>query len=191
MTIAVYPGSFDPLTYGHLDIIQRSSKVVDHLIVAVLHNAQKQPLFSVDERKALISEVVSGMKNVEVDSFDGLLVDYVRERNADVIVRGLRAITDFEYELQLASINRKMNPDAETLFMMTNNQYSFLSSKMVKEVAKYGADVSDLVPPPVEAALRNKFDSSDQPGDNIGLVTFWQEIGIASSVRSNQPRSRR
>jgi pantetheine-phosphate adenylyltransferase len=157
VTIAVYPGSFDPLTYGHLDIIQRSSRVVDHLIVAVLHNAQKQPLFSVDERKALISEVVAGMKNVEVDSFDGLLVDYVRKRKADVIVRGLRAITDFEYELQLASINRKMNPDAETLFMMTNNQYSFLSSKMVKEVAKYGADVSDLVPPPVEAALRNKF----------------------------------
>lgn len=159
MTIAVYPGSFDPLTYGHLDIIQRSSKVVDHLIVAVLHNAQKQPLFSVEERKALISEVVAGMNNVEVDSFDGLLVEYVRKRKADVIVRGLRAITDFEYELQLASINRKMNPEAETLFMMTNNQYSFLSSKMVKEVAKYGADVSDLVPPPVEAALRRKFGS--------------------------------
>ncbi|MEW9034164.1 MAG: pantetheine-phosphate adenylyltransferase, partial [Planifilum fimeticola] len=135
MSIAVYPGSFDPITYGHLDIIRRGCRVFDRLIVAVLHNASKQPLFTVEERMALIHEVTKEMPNVEVDSFDGLLVDYIRSIKADVILRGLRAISDFEYELQIASINREMNKEAETLFMMTNNKYSFLSSGIVKEFA--------------------------------------------------------
>ncbi|MFC7442405.1 pantetheine-phosphate adenylyltransferase [Laceyella putida] len=157
MKVAVYPGSFDPITYGHLDIIERGAKVFDKIIVAVLVNSSKNPLFSVEERKELIREATGHLSIVEVDSFDGLLVDYLHKRQAQVILRGLRAISDFEYELQLASINRQLSNQVETFFLMTSNDHSFISSGMVKEVAKYGADVKELVPPNVAQALAQKF----------------------------------
>ncbi|EGK13485.1 pantetheine-phosphate adenylyltransferase [Kroppenstedtia eburnea] len=157
MRVAVYPGSFDPITNGHLDIVQRGARVFDRVVVAVLHNSQKNPLFSVEERTRLIQEVTGDMKNVEVDSFDGLLVDYVHQRGAQVVIRGLRAVTDFEYELQFASMMRKLDSRVETLFMMTNNQYSFLSSGIVKEVASGGGDIKGLVPEAVEQALAGKY----------------------------------
>jgi pantetheine-phosphate adenylyltransferase len=157
MTIAVCPGSFDPVTNGHLDIISRGAKIFDKVIVAVLINAKKQSLFSVEERIELLREATAGLANVEVDSFNGLLIDYVRQRQARAVIRGLRAVSDFEYEMQLASINKKLDDHVETLFMMTSHRYSFLSSSIVKELARYGAGVSDLVPPVVERALRAKF----------------------------------
>ncbi|MBA4547489.1 pantetheine-phosphate adenylyltransferase [Thermoactinomyces intermedius] len=157
MKVAVYPGSFDPITYGHLDIIERGKKVFDKIIVAVLVNSSKDPLFSVEERTEMIREATRHLSNVEVDSFNGLLVDYLKKRNPHAILRGLRAISDFEYELQIASINRKLNDKVETFFLMTSNEHSFISSSMVKEVARYGADVKDLVPGTVEKALRKKF----------------------------------
>ncbi|SHE60299.1 Phosphopantetheine adenylyltransferase [Seinonella peptonophila] len=156
MRVAVYPGSFDPITLGHLDIIQRGLKVFDKIIVAVLVNSSKTPLFSIEERKQMIREATIAYPQVEVDSFQGLLVDYVHRRNAHVILRGLRAISDFEYELQIASTNRKLSEEIETLFLMTNHRHSFISSAMVKEVARYGADVSELVPPNVVEALQQK-----------------------------------
>lgn len=156
-TIAVYPGSFDPVTNGHLDIITRGAKVFDKVIVAVLHNRNKIPLFSVEERLELLKIATKDLPNVEVDHFNGLLVDYIREKNAKTIIRGLRAVSDFEYEMQAASINRKLDPSVETFFMMTNNQYSYLSSSIVKEVARYGANVTDIVPLEVAEALKKKF----------------------------------
>ncbi len=158
-TIAVCPGSFDPVTLGHIDIIQRGANVFDKVIVAVLNNESKLPLFTVQERVELLKEATKDMPKVEVDSFDGLLIDYVHRTQAKTILRGLRAVSDFEYEMQAASINRKLDENIETLFMMTNNQYSFLSSSIVKEVAKYSADVSDLVPECVEEALKMKFEN--------------------------------
>ncbi|MFD2628277.1 pantetheine-phosphate adenylyltransferase [Oceanobacillus kapialis] len=155
--LAVCPGSFDPLTYGHLDIIQRAAKVFDHIIVAVFNNQSKAPLFSVEERIKLIEKSTAHIPNVTVDHSHGLLMDYAREKNAQAVVRGLRAVSDFEYEMQITSMNRKLVEDIETFFIMTNNQYSFLSSSIVKEVAKYKANVSDLVPKPVEEALNKKF----------------------------------
>lgn len=154
---AVCPGSFDPVTYGHLDIIQRAASVFDTVIVAVLNNTSKNPLFTVEQRIELLKEVTKDIPNVEVDSFNGLLIDYMKQKQANTIVRGLRAISDFEYELQVASINRKLDDTIETFFMMTNNKYSYLSSSIVKEVAKYHASVSDLVPPIVEEALMKKY----------------------------------
>ena len=154
--IAVYPGSFDPVTMGHFDIIARASKQFDRVIVAVLNNMSKNPLFTVEERKELIRTVTSDLPNVEVDSFRDLTANYVRQKEAQVIVRGIRSVTDFEYELMLASTNSKLNPEAETIFMMTNPKYSYLSSSIVKEIAHYHGDVTDLVSPEVEAALRQK-----------------------------------
>lgn len=156
MAIAVCSGSFDPVTYGHLDIISRSSKIFDKVIVAVLVNSKKKSLFSVEERVELLRQATAGMDNVEIDSFEGLLIDYMKKRGARVIIRGLRAVSDFEYEMQVASINKKLDEEVETFFMMTNNQYSYLSSSIVKEVASYKASVSDLVPPVVEKALKEK-----------------------------------
>ncbi|GAB1529232.1 MULTISPECIES: pantetheine-phosphate adenylyltransferase [Brevibacillus] len=156
MAIAVCSGSFDPVTYGHLDIIARGANVFDKVIVAVLINSKKNSLFSVEERVELLRQATSDMKNVEVDSFDGLLIDYMNKKGAQVIIRGLRAVSDFEYEMQVASINKKLDENIETFFMMTNNQYSYLSSSIVKEVAKYKASVADLVPPIVEEALKRK-----------------------------------
>ncbi|MGB2992069.1 MAG: pantetheine-phosphate adenylyltransferase [Paenisporosarcina sp.] len=155
--IAVVPGSFDPVTFGHLDIIKRGASVFDEIHVVVLNNSSKKPLFTVEERMALISEVTSTLPNVHVDSFSGLLVDYANKVNAHAIVRGLRAVSDFEYEMQITSMNRVLDEKIETFFIMTNNQYSFLSSSIVKEVAKYGGNISELVPKQVEAALKMKF----------------------------------
>ncbi|UOR12942.1 pantetheine-phosphate adenylyltransferase [Halobacillus amylolyticus] len=155
--LAICPGSFDPVTYGHLDIIQRGAKVFDHVTVAVFNNQSKAPLFNVNERVALLEEVTKDLPNVSVDGCDGLLMDYAEEKGAQAIIRGLRAVSDFEYEMQITSMNRKLNEEIETFFMMTNNQYSFLSSSIVKEVAKYRANIADLVPPPVEEALRDKY----------------------------------
>ncbi|WP_017813625.1 pantetheine-phosphate adenylyltransferase [Paenibacillus shenyangensis] len=155
--VAVYPGSFDPVTMGHLDIIQRAARQFDTLIVSVLNNLSKKPLFSVEERVAQLKEVTADLPNVEIDSFRDLLANYIREREAQVIVRGIRSVTDFEYELQMASINRELNPDAETIFMMTNPRYSYLSSSMVKEIARFNGNVSDFVPPVIEQQLQRKF----------------------------------
>ncbi len=156
-SIAVCPGSFDPITLGHLDIIKRGAKVFDQVYVVVLNNSSKNPLFTVDERMELINEVTNELKNVKVDSFQGLLVDYAKSVNANAILRGLRAVSDFEYEMQITSMNRVLNEEIETFFVMTNNQYSFLSSSIVKEVAKYHGVISELVPRPVELALIKKF----------------------------------
>ncbi len=146
MKRAIYPGSFDPVTFGHLDIIERSSKIVDELVIGVLNNSAKNSLFSLEERVSMIKEMTSSIPNVKVASFDGLLVDYMREIDATIIVRGLRAVTDFEYELQIAQSNHVQNPDVETIFLTTNLKYSYLSSTIVKEFASYGGDISRFVP---------------------------------------------
>jgi pantetheine-phosphate adenylyltransferase len=155
--IAVCPGSFDPITYGHLDIIKRGAKIFDEVYVVVLNNSSKYPLFTVDERMELIKEVTKDIPCVKVDQFRGLLVDYAKSVNANAIIRGLRAVSDFEYEMQITSMNRVLDDDLETFFIMTNNQYSFLSSSIVKEVAQYDGEISELVPPFVEKALHEKF----------------------------------
>ena len=146
MKKAIYPGSFDPLTLGHLDIIERSARIVDELVVGVLNNSAKNSLFSLDERVSMIKEMTDSMPNVTVTSFNGLLVDYMREIDVTIIVRGLRAVTDFEYELQIAQTNHVENPEVETIFLTTSLQYSYLSSTIVKEFASYGGDLSKFVP---------------------------------------------
>ena len=146
MVRAIYPGSFDPVTYGHLDIIKRSANIVDELVVGVLYNKAKIPLFSVEERVKMLGEATKELDNVKIIPFEGLLIDFAREMDAKVIVRGLRAITDFEYELQMAQTNRKLSPEVETLFMTTGLEYSYLSSTTVKEVASFGGDISQFVP---------------------------------------------
>ena len=146
MKRAIYPGSFDPLTLGHLDMIERSAKIVDELVIGVLNNSAKNSLFSLDERVSMIKEMTESMPNVTVASFDGLLVDYMKEINATIIVRGLRAVTDFEYELQIAQTNHVENPEVETILLTTSLQYSYLSSTIVKEFASYGGDISKFVP---------------------------------------------
>ena len=145
--VGVYPGTFDPITNGHLDLILRGSHIVDRLIVAVLGNEHKKPVFSVEERVEMLQEVVQGIPNVEVDSFDGLLVDYTARQGATVILRGIRAISDYEYELQMALMNRRLAPDIETVFMMAGEAYSFISSRIVKEVIRLGGNIGGLVPP--------------------------------------------
>lgn len=155
--IAVVPGSFDPITNGHMDIIRRAADVFDTVYVAVLNNSAKQPLFSIEERISLISEVLKDLPNIRIETSSGLLIDYAREKNAKAIVRGLRAVSDFEYEMQITSMNRVLDENIETFFIMSKNQYSFLSSSIVKEVAKYGGNVGELVPALVEQALIKKF----------------------------------
>ena len=154
--VAVYPGSFDPLTNGHVDIIQRGSRLFDRIVVGVLFNLEKAPLFTVPERVAIAREVFRGWSNVEVETFDGLLVDYARTKDASVIVRGLRAVSDFEYEMQMALMNRRLSPDVETVFMMPAEPYTYLSSRLVKEVVALGGSVHGLVPEIVEDRLREK-----------------------------------
>ena len=157
MKTAIVPGSFDPVTLGHLDIIKRSAEIFDLVYVSILANSGKQhPLFSVPEREELIRRVTKDVKNVRVDSFSGLLVDYAREKNASAIVKGLRAVTDFEYEFQMAHINRKLDRNIETLFMMTNNKYSYLSSSIVKEIAHHGGSLEGLVPDFLENEIYEK-----------------------------------
>ena len=159
-TVAVYPGSFDPVTHGHLDIIHRAAKVFDKLIVAVLNNTSKNPLFTLEERMELIRKVTKDLPNVEVDGFRDLMVNYMKARNVRLIVRGLRAVSDFEYELQMASTNHKLNPDVETFFMTSKPQFSYLSSSIVKEIAKFHGPVEDLVPAEVEEALQKEIPSN-------------------------------
>lgn len=157
MFVAVYPGSFDPITNGHLDVIDRGRKLFYRLIVAILRNPQKVPLFSIEEREAMIREVIKDFPNVEVAVFDGLLVKFAREQGCRVIVRGLRAISDYEYETQIALVNRKMAPEIETIFLPTSAEYSYLNSTVVKELARFGGCVGELVPPVVEKKLWEKF----------------------------------
>jgi pantetheine-phosphate adenylyltransferase len=153
---AIYPGSFDPLTNGHLAIIQRGLKVFDRLVVAVANNPEKRPMFTVTERKAMIAGVLGDDPRVEVDSFDALLVDYVRKKGVHTVLRGLRAVSDFEYEFQIANMNRHLLPDLESVFVMTGEDYFFVSARLVREVATFGGDVSAFVPPNVLAALGRK-----------------------------------
>ena len=156
MVSAIYPGSFDPVTYGHLDIIKRSADIVDELIVGVLYNKAKIPLFSVEERVKMLGEATKDLGNVKIVPFEGLLIDFAKQMDAKVIVRGLRAITDFEYELQMAQTNRKLNPEVETLFMTTSLEYSYLSSTTVKEVASFDGDISQFVPEFVAKKVTDK-----------------------------------
>ncbi len=157
MRTFIYPGSFDPVTNGHLDIIERASKICDKLIVAVLVSHNKTPLFSMEERVDLLRRLVKDCPNIQVESFSGLLVDFVKKKQADVIIKGLRAVTDFEYELQMALLNKNQCPDIETLFMMSNVNYSYLSSSMVKELARYGGNIKGLVPECIEEVIKSKF----------------------------------
>ena len=158
MRKAVYPGSFDPITFGHLDIIERSAKMMDELVIAVLRNSAKNSLFSLEERVNMIKEVTKDLPNVRVETFDGLLVDYMREIEATIIIRGLRAVTDFEYELQIAQMNHVLKDDAETIFLITNLKYSYLSSSLVKEIASYGGDITKFVPEELINRIYNKYD---------------------------------
>jgi pantetheine-phosphate adenylyltransferase len=156
MRTAIYPGSFDPLTNGHLDVVQRAAKLFDRVIVAVAKNESKHALFTQAERVTLVKKAVAGLPNVETDSFDGLLVEYVASKKARAVVRGLRAVSDFEFEFQLALMNRKLDENIETIFMMPKDTYTFLSSRIVKEIARLGGDISQFVPPNVQAALVKK-----------------------------------
>lgn len=157
-TRAIYPGSFDPLTFGHVDIIERSARIFDEVIVAILTNPQKAPLFSVDERIEIMRQILKPrFKNVEIDTFQGLLIDYAQQKKAHAIVRGIRAVTDYEYEFQMALMNRRLAPDIETVFMMPAENYSYLSSRLVKEIAELGGSVTGLVPEIVETRLKQRF----------------------------------
>lgn len=158
MKTAVYPGSFDPATKGHLDIIKRSAKQVDHLIVGVLSNINKKSLFTVEERVKHLRDLTKVLGNVEVKSFSGLLVDFMAQEEAEVIIRGFRAVSDFEFEIQLAQTNHSLNPDIETIFFVTKNEFSFLSSSMVREIAGFGGDVSQMVHPLTVELLKEKYD---------------------------------
>lgn len=156
MRTVIYPGSFDPITNGHLDVVQRAARIFDRVVVAVAQNDSKQPLFTLAERRRLVAQAVVDVPNAEVDSFEGLLVDYVVSRGASVVLRGLRAVSDFEFEFQLALMNRKLNEQVETIFMMPKDTYTFLSSRMVKEICRLGGNISAFVPSEVELALRRK-----------------------------------
>ena len=160
MRTVIYPGSFDPLTNGHLDVVQRAARLFDRVIVAVAKNEGKQPLFSLAERRALVTQAVKHLPNVTTDTFDGLLVEYVASKKAQAIVRGLRAVSDFEFEFQLALMNRKLDETIETIFMMPKDTYTFLSSRIVKEIARLGGDVSPFVPAHVQTALKKKLKSA-------------------------------
>ncbi|MCD6521834.1 pantetheine-phosphate adenylyltransferase [Candidatus Calescamantes bacterium] len=152
----IYPGTFDPITYGHIDLIERACRIFSYVLVGVAVNPQKKPLFSIEERVEMVREATRGFSKVEVEAFDGLLVDFARKKGIKIILRGVRAISDFEYEFQMALSNRKLAPDIETVFMMPKENYSFLSSKIIKEAASLGADLKEFVPPLVEKKLKEK-----------------------------------
>jgi pantetheine-phosphate adenylyltransferase len=162
--VAIYPGSFDPITNGHLDLIQRGSRLFDRLIVSILRNENKQPLFSVEERMEMLREVVQVYPNVQVDSFNGLLVDHAAANSATVLLRGIRAISDYEFELQMALMNRRLRPEVETIFLMSNEAYSFISSRLVKEVFGLGGNISGLVPASIEARLGRRLSQLQSKG---------------------------
>ena len=164
MRTAVYPGTFDPVTFGHMDVVRRAAELFDEVIIGVLNNSAKTPLFSVEERVNMLKSVTSHLENVEVKAFDGLTIDFARENGAKVIVRGLRAITDFEYELQLSQTNRVMAPEIDTLFLTTSLKYSYLSSSMVKEIAVYGGDISAFLPAQIARLVQEKVKSLDKKG---------------------------
>lgn len=157
MRIGIYPGSFDPVTLGHLDIIRRSARLVDKLIIGVLNNSKKIPIFSAQERRKMIETVVADIPNVEVDYFAGLLVDFAKEKQADVIFRGLRAVSDFEYELQIAQLNRTLSPELDTVFLASSVEYAYLSSSLVREIAQYRGDISSLVPGELIPIVEKKY----------------------------------
>lgn len=157
MPIGVYPGSFDPVTNGHMDLIRRGAKLVDHLIVAVLNNSQKQPMFEVQERRAMLEELTADLPNVEIRTFSGLLVHFMEQEGATVNIRGLRAVSDYEYELQMAQTNYSMDQNVETVFLVARNEYAYLSSSIVKEIARYKGDISKMVPAMVEEKIVQKY----------------------------------
>lgn len=162
MRIGLYPGSFDPVTLGHLDVIIRSSRLVDKLVIGVLNNSEKSPLFTSEERVNMLKDVTGFVDNIEIEAFDGLLVDYADLKNADIIVRGLRAVTDFEYELQLAQTNHKINPRIDTVFLTTSVEYSYLSSSIVRDIAKYDGDIRELVPSEIADLIYEKYRNNKQ-----------------------------
>lgn len=162
MRTAVYPGSFDPCTNGHLDVIKRASRLFDKVVVAVLINSAKQPAFTVEERVSMLKEVTSGIENVEVRAFNGLLADFMRDINSSIIIKGIRAVSDFEYEFQMALTNRTLNSELETLFLHTSQDYMFLSSSIVKEIAKYGGCLDGLVPDGLIPVIKSRFERSDK-----------------------------
>lgn len=162
MKIAVYPGSFDPVTLGHIDIIERSCEIFDEVIVAVMYNKNKRPMFNVDERVNLLKGATKHLKNVTIDSHEGLLIDYLKEYNCKILVKGLRAISDFEAEFQMASVNQKLSKDVETVFIMTRTDYMYLSSSIVKEVASFGGDVSNFVTDDVRTAIESKLGGKNE-----------------------------
>ncbi len=162
---AIYPGSFDPITYGHLDIIERAARIFDELIIGVLNNKSKNPLFSVEERVRMIREVTKNMENVKVVAFEGLLIDFAKQMDADIIVRGLRGVADFEYELQMAQTHRKLDARIETFFMTTSLEYAYLSSSTVREVASFGGDISQFVPDPVRVQIIKKMKEKGIKGE--------------------------
>lgn len=157
MRTAVYPGSFDPVTNGHLDIIERAGRVFDRVVVGVLNNAGKSPMFSIEERVEMLKKVTGHIKNIEIDSFEGLLVDFVKLKDASVIIKGLRTVADFEYEFQMALLNKALNPEYETIFMMTDSKYSYISSSMVKELAGFGGNLAGLVPAKIISKINQKY----------------------------------
>ena len=157
MKVGIYPGSFDPVTFGHLDIIERSARIVDELVVGVLNNSAKNSLFSLEERVSMIKEMTAHIPNVRVGCFEGLLVDYMKEINATIIIRGLRAVTDFEYELQIAQLNRSLYPELDTMFLAASVEYSYLSSSAVREIASYHGDISMMVPKELISVVENKY----------------------------------
>jgi pantetheine-phosphate adenylyltransferase len=163
--LAIYPGSFDPPTNGHLDLIQRGSKIFDELVVAILRNSEKTPMFSVAERLEMLRELLAGLSNVRIDTFDGLMVEYAKSMGASCVLRGIRAVSDYEYELQMALMNRKIAPTLETVFMMPADKYSYVSSRLVREVAQLGGPVKGLVPEAVEQKLREKLDPAYKLGE--------------------------
>jgi pantetheine-phosphate adenylyltransferase len=187
---AIYPGSFDPPTNGHLDLIERGAKIFDDLVVAILRNSEKSPMFSVAERLEMLRELTAHLKNVRIDTFDGLMVEYAKSMEATCILRGIRAISDYEYELQMALMNRKLEPTLETVFMMPADKYSYVSSRLVREVAQAGGPVKGLVPEVVEDKLREKLDPAYKLRD-VGSVEFLEPSGGSELDRRERKRKKK